>query len=55
MSKTVFISEVILVLGALMGEFSYWAIAGDYQLWHDTIQSSPAWSNWPATLAVILV
>ena len=55
MSKAVFISEVVLVLGALMGAFNYCAIAGDHQLWHDTIESSPAWSNWPDTLAIILV
>ncbi|MCR4440519.1 MAG: hypothetical protein NUW13_16040, partial [candidate division KSB1 bacterium] len=40
---------------AISAAFSHWSGAGDYQLWEDTIQSSPTWQQWPDTLAVILV
>jgi len=55
MEKRIFISVIILALCTLIGLSNCLVIAGDYQLWHDTIQSSPAWSNWPDTLAIILV
>ena len=55
MDKRIFISVIILALCTLIGLSNCLVIAGDYQLWHDTIQSSPTWNQWPTTLAVILV
>lgn len=55
MKKGAFILTAFVAFAIVLAAGDFSAMADDYQLWNDVYTSTQSWSNWPATLAVILV